>query len=532
MTNYIGDNNPLNAIVEIDGIRQTSSAYTISTDTNTIEFDVAPSNGSVIAVTSYNLTDRQYLSSQYDITGVTVSNIVAINIVVDAGGDPVVRVTAGIDTNLTQNAIVRIDDILGSTQLNNNTYYVNIITTRIIDLYTAPYDSTPGAQNYPVPFCSTYISGGFVWLNQLFTVADTIATATSSTGNRITVDSTTNLTPGTPVYFTLDDSPTGTDILGGIEEKTEYFVLDVQSGTLSFTISENRYPNESEFVLSNDSGAVNVSLFQQVNVDRLWVTVNGYRVPSKNLRLNPYNKLSILTTIVSGDEVIITSMMPTATPNEQVYLLNVSLQGNSTVFRSNVETRTWLTEPLQNTDQIIYLNDLSRVTDNIVQNVICPGQVNGTYDIGLTANKNAISLVIVYNNTTSTLVNPANYNVVIIDTAPILQISAQVSVGNELTITSVEGRLIYINGEQIGFGECDLAANTLSQLTRGVNGTGVQVYNPTFTEVFGIMPTNKMSSVLYDTVWNPIPGIYNYTEGDPLQIANTAGAEFLRTDIN
>ena len=532
LTNYIGDNNPLNAIVEIDGIRQTSSAYTISTDTNTIEFDVAPSNGSVIAVTSYNLTDRQYLSSQYDITGVTVSNIVAINIVVDAGGDPVVRVTAGIDTNLTQNAIVRIDDILGSTQLNNNTYYVNIITTRIIDLYTAPYDSTPGAQNYPVPFCSTYISGGFVWLNQLFTVADTIATATSSTGNRITVDSTTNLTPGTPVYFTLDDSPTGTDILGGIEEKTEYFVLDVQSGTLSFTISENRYPNESEFVLSNDSGAVNVSLFQQVNVDRLWVTVNGYRVPSKNLRLNPYNKLSILTTIVSGDEVIITSMMPTATPNEQVYLLNVSLQGNSTVFRSNVETRTWLTEPLQNTDQIIYLNDLSRVTDNIVQNVICPGQVNGTYDIGLTANKNAISLVIVYNNTTSTLVNPANYNVVIIDTAPILQISAQVSVGNELTITSVEGRLIYINGEQIGFGECDLAANTLSQLTRGVNGTGVQVYNPTFTEVFGIMPTNKMSSVLYDTVWNPIPGIYNYTEGDPLQIANTAGAEFLRTDIN
>jgi len=41
-----------------------------------------------------------------------------------------------------------------------------------------------------------------------------------------------------------------------------------------------------------------------------------------------------------------------------------------------------------------------------------------------------------------------------------------------------------------------------------------------------------MSSVLYDTVWNPIPGIYNYTEGDPLQIAYTAGAEFLRTDIN
>jgi len=41
-----------------------------------------------------------------------------------------------------------------------------------------------------------------------------------------------------------------------------------------------------------------------------------------------------------------------------------------------------------------------------------------------------------------------------------------------------------------------------------------------------------MSDVLYSTVWNPIPGIYNTTEGDPLQIAYSQGADFLRTDRN
>jgi hypothetical protein len=41
-----------------------------------------------------------------------------------------------------------------------------------------------------------------------------------------------------------------------------------------------------------------------------------------------------------------------------------------------------------------------------------------------------------------------------------------------------------------------------------------------------------MTNVLYEEEWNPIPGIYNQTEGDPLQIADTEGAIFLRTDIN
>jgi hypothetical protein len=175
---------------------------------------------------------------------------------------------------------------------------------------------------------------------------------------------------------------------------------------------------------------------------------------------------------------------------------------------------------------------VARVTDSIVQNVTCPAEVGGVYSIGITADKNAICNITVYNNTTLTKVATVNYKIVIIDAAPILQITSEVTTGDSLTITSAEGRLVYINGEQIGFGECNFTDNSISQLTRGANGTGVQVYIPEFTEVFGIISSNKMSNVLYSDTWNPIPGIYNMIEGDPLQIAYTQGADFLRTDKN
>ena len=478
--------------------------------------------------------------------------------------------------------MIRIDGVVGSTQLNNNTYYARIISNTEFDLYTYPYNPAYGATNYPVTNVSSYTSGGYAWLDQLFTIATTVTIGTNSANNRIAVNDATGLVHGTPVYFTQFGSVQNQDILGNILAQHEYYVYEttpvtnaddfvvgyqyeivelgdtdwnivagtsgvdyvvediitvaaIDSGTTGvanslqeFTISETRYPDEAEVVLATATGVANVSQFQQINVDRLWVTVNGLRVPSSALRLNEYNNLSILTTIETGDVVIITSMMPTATPNEETYLLNVTTSNQPSVYRANSQTRTWLTHALEYSDNKIYLNDVTRVTDSIVQNVTCPAAVDGKYNIGLTSNKNVLCHLVVYNNTTSTEVSPANYSIIIVDTAPILQISAEVSVGDSLTITSVEGRLLYINGEQIGFRECDLANNTVSDLQRGTNGTGAQNYIPLYSEAFGLVPNNRMTDVLYSQEWNSY--VYNTVEGDPLQISDTLGAGFLRTD--
>jgi hypothetical protein len=501
------------------------------------------------------------------------------------GGLVAVRVTTQLDNNFTENQLISIDGVSGSIQLNNNTYYVKIINDIEFDLYNQPYNPAYAAVNYPVTDVSAYTSGGYAWLDQLFTIVDTVATRTTANGNRITVVSTDIIVSNTPVLFTTYGASIGDNILGGILAKTQYYVYEVRptilagnfivgnsyqivtlgttdwntaagtvavayavddiftaanvasgtglaSGLQEFTIALTRYPNQAQEVLTDATGSVNVTEFEQVNVDRLWVTVNGYRVPSSSLRLNPFNNLSILTSIQTGDQVIITSMMPTATPNEEVYLLNVSTSNEPTVYRVNSESRTWLTHSLQFTDTTIYVNDITRVTDTVIQNVVCPAAVDGKYNIGLTANKNAICLIEVYNVTTVTTVNPTNHNIIIVDTAPILQISSQVNVGDSLIITSIVGRLIYINGEQIEFAECDLANNTLGQLTRGANGTGVRDYTPIYAEVYGLMPDNVMPDLLYSEVWNPIPGVYDPIEGDPLQIAYSEGATFLRTNTN
>jgi hypothetical protein len=543
----------------LGGINTTGTVYFVRQIVDSTTFTIENQYGDVIALT-------------------TASG----NLVASVGGQPAVRVTTGISNNLTTNSIIRIDGTLGSFQLNNQVFYARVISDTIFDLYSQPYNPALNQSNFPITAVNTYTSGGYVWLDELFTIAFTVATSTTSVGNRITVNSTSGLVVNTPIFFTKIGIDLGENIMGGIIADTEYYihsinpeviaddflignqyeilslgdtdwnvvagttgvvyaVLDVitvdaidtgstgvAKGLQEFKISTERYGYGSVFTLTNDTGLVNVSQFQQVNVDRLWVTINGYRVPSSQLRLNPFNNLSILSTVSTGDDVIITSMMPTASPNEEVYLMKVSTTNVPAVYRAGTQTRTWLVEPLYNTQDIIYLNDATRITDTIIQEVVAPAAVDGIYSIGLTADKNDICNITVYNNTTLTTVSQSNLQVQVEDLAPILKISSQVSVGDSLTIATTEGRILYLNGEQIGFDQCDLVNNTVSGLTRGINGTGAQEVIPKYSEVFGLLLNNQMSEVNYDLTWNSY--IYNTLDGDPLQISQTSGADFLRVD--
>ena len=437
LDNYVGGDNPLNAIVEINGLRVDTSTYTISFGPDEIVFGTAPAAGYIISVTSYNLTDRQYFNTQYGLNGETVSAITYVN-----NATTPVQITTSTAHGLSNTNIVRIDGVSGSVQLNNNTYYVDVISSTILGLY---YDVT---LLDPVISVSSYTGGGYVWLD-------------------------------------------------------ESFIVD--------------------------------SDWEQDNVDRLWVTINGYRVPSSSLYLNANNNLSILAPIASGDSITITSMMPSATPNQLVYLQNVNKSNTPSVFRANTNTRTWLVEPITLNDYTIYVADVTRITDTVIQSTIAPSpSADGLYYVGLNADKNIISQVIVYNETTGNYIDPENYSVIIQDIAPVLAISnpiiSVIGAGDSLVVTTIEGNLIYINGEQIKFTTVDLSANSLSGIQRGTNGTGVQPDIPIYSEVFGILSNNLQPATYYAQTWNSY--VYNPTEGDPLQISNTDPAIFLNTDVS
>jgi hypothetical protein len=81
LDNFVGLDNPENAIVEVNGVRQTISQYAIDDIANTITFDSPPPANSVISVTTYNDTLRQYLTSQYDITGNPGSSLLNLTVV-------------------------------------------------------------------------------------------------------------------------------------------------------------------------------------------------------------------------------------------------------------------------------------------------------------------------------------------------------------------------------------------------------------------------------------------------------------------
>jgi hypothetical protein len=225
-------------------------------------------------------------------------------------------------------------------------------------------------------------------------------------------------------------------------------------------------------------------------------------------------------------------MMPSATPNEEVFLINVNQQGSGVAYRANTQTRTWLVAPLSNTDTIIYVDDVTRLTDVVTQVETVPAVEDGYFYIGLEADKRIISSVTVYNNTTSQTISSSNYEIVIENLSPVLKITAgaYITAGNSLTITVLEGNLLYVNGEQIKFSSVDLANNAVTGLQRGTNGTGEQTFIPLYSEVFSILSNNQMSSVDYSDTWNS--AVYNTVEGDPLQISTTESAIFLRGDVN
>jgi hypothetical protein len=237
-----------------------------------------------------------------------------------------------------------------------------------------------------------------------------------------------------------------------------------------------------------------------------------------------------LTEIVPGDQVIITSMVSSATPAENVYILNVNSSGDGTLYRANYPARTWLLAPVYDIDDTIYVHNVSHLVNRIVWDTVAPSAISGIINIGLRGNKSNYTNIEVFNKTTGTLVSSANYSLILVNSSPILQITDQVSAGDTLTVKIAEGNLMYINGEQLIFGECDFVANTISKLRRGVNGTSVQKFTPDREKVYGLIVNNKLTDDWYYSTWNTIPGIYNTIDGDPLQIATSEVADFLKTD--
>ena len=90
-------------------------------------------------------------------------------------------------------------------------------------------------------------------------------------------------------------------------------------------------------------------------------------------------------------------------------------------------------------------------------------------------------------------------------------------------------KVITINGEKIRFTTVDYVANTVSGLTRGIEGTGIVTLHTQNSYVYGLSVEKQLDSQYYYRSWNT----KNYTtRGDPLQLSNSYPVRFLELGIN
>lgn len=533
LINFVGGDNNTNAIIEVNGLRIAPSEYTIDSALDTITFTgtgIVPSQGDTISVTTFNDTRRQYLNTQTKTVDST----------------SVVTEIANISNEITPilAATFATSSIVGAPNEITVTSTFNFIEDQTVLFRGTSFDAnilTDGT----VYFIDQVVDGTtFTIKNESGT---TIVTAGGTGNMQVTIGGTptVRVTTATAHGFSENDEIRIDDTQGSIQLNNNiYYAKIIDSVTFDLysvlydpNVGATNYPITTISTYTGNGYAWLVGAFtitsdwEQENTDRLWITINGYRVSSSKLKVNANNELSILNSLVIGDEVIITSMIPSATPDQETYFNFVDSESKANVYRANTGTRTWLTYPIYDLSSEIVVDDVTRLTNVVVQQAVVLALINGVYEFGLTADKRQITNVAIFNETTQQLISSDDYQVVVEELSPIVKVmpGAYISENDQLTITTLEGNLIYVNGEQIKFGAVDFSTNTLSSLERGANRTGKQVVIPKYTEVFSLLSKNRLSDVLYNQTWNS--AAFNTIVGDPLQISSTPAAEFLNSDI-
>lgn len=524
LTGYLAGDNPNNAVVEVNGLRVDPSTYTIDSVNEDIEFNSGdePSNGDTVAVTTFNLTDRQRFVTD-TFTGITVANIVSVT-----NSTPMV-VTTGINHNLDNN----VNTTVSSTAAAGNLITVSSTTGFVADnpiIFTnlGSGGTFGNLVEGTVYYIKTIASGTTFTVSEtkggsVFALSNAAASGTiyADTGpDQIRIDGTNGslqLNNGT-YWVNVVDSVT-------VQLYTEPYQGAVGAVNTPLNGSLVSGYLDSGWLWLNESFMLTQPL-QQENTDRLWVTVDGQRINSSGLYVNEDNNLSILSTISGSETVIITSMVPTATPDETIYINQVDKNGNASVYRANSNARSWLIQELQITDDIIYVQDVRKICSVQEQTAT----ISSTLTAGITGDRRLITAISVFNNTTNLDVSDQDYTLEIVNLAPIIVFNSGVTAGDSITITVCFGNTISINGEKIQFAQANFITNTLSGLTRGIGGTGAQVVHLLYSEVYSYIPENMLPQVFYNQTWNSYT--YNMNEGDPLQISTTNAALFLNQGLN
>lgn len=257
---------------------------------------------------------------------------------------------------------------------------------------------------------------------------------------------------------------------------------------------------------------------------RAWVTINGNRVSPDMVVYGANNQMSILTEIENTDEVVVTAMVTGASPNQISYNTSINKIGEASVYRTNLEDGSWLTQEFFSTDEEMYFFNVS----NLVDTLVVSGTVieeSGRLFTYIQCTLSQVTQVLVYNENTITELASDSFGISLLNGKPAVIFTSEVTAGDSVRITLIVGNTVEINGERIRFANIDIANNYISGLTRGVDGTRAAATHAQYSMGYGINDSRKLPDSQYNLTWNS----ENVTpKGDPLQISTTNSALFLQ----
>ena len=530
LINLDGDN-ILNSIVEKNGKRL---AYLPSDPTNTdysfieisgtwyVRLEIATSISDVIAVTTFYDTSRQYLTTDRYISGTSLR--VAAITYIDNKVSPV-RVTFATDPNPSttniSGSLFRLDGVSGTTEVNGNTYYVNQINATTYDLYALAVNPNPLTITITGSTGDSFITiTDITGINVGMLVSGTgIGKGASNGGAFITYIQADTPTVGT-YTITLSVANTGT-----VSDVT--FSWKTNGDTFSNYITGGFGWNDL-YTIQVPSPAVPIGMPAMTYTDgtRTWVTINGNRIDTNNVKFYENNHIGILHSLTLTEEVLITSMVTGASPNPIGFNISVNKNGQGYVTRTNDQDGSWLTQDFTTGDDIMYFYNVS----NLIEETTTTVEVVEVSDIiyaYVQCDITQVRQIEVYNNTTlETLTDTTSYGITLVNGRPAVVFASGAVAGNIVTITLNIGNIVEINGERIKFTTINLTNNTISGLVRGVQGTRISDTHAIYSMGYGITPARQLTEEEYNSSWNSRDIT---TFGDPLQISTTVEADFLNS---
>lgn len=315
--------------------------------------------------------------------------------------------------------------------------------------------------------------------------------------------------------------------------------------------------------------------FSLYNSDRLWVTIIRPGVPVGTLDLRDYvdpdrillvnNTLVLLETVEPNDVIIITSMVPSASPNSTRFRINLDKyngeSGNTdawgtgpwdignwspydpnvpnnvvpradTVYRENQQTRTYLkvtmNTTLQPSDQMIVadayrLVDIAKEVNQTIVNAIIDG-VSTNYIEIIGIDTPVLTAVLV--TLAGTVTPVTDFIVEVVNNNTVRLVFSTSPAGLVVDVQLVTGNQVMVQGEQIKFASIDLTTGAISNLERGVNGTIVNTALYEGSEVVAVIDSEELNRAYYDVSWYSAQ-----TDTIPLQLTTSAPADFLNTVV-